>query len=69
MHLHRMIVLVIIVACFSLGDCLKKHGIFDDDGAEFLMQEKNEVRYSELGDESDDSIFHVRSKMFILGAP
>ena len=51
MHLHtRMIVLVIIVAFFSLGDCLKKHGIFDDDGAVFLMQETNEVRYSELGD-------------------
>ena len=50
MHLHtRMIVLVIIVAFFSLGDCLKKHGIFDDDGAVLLMQETNEVRYSELG--------------------
>ena len=46
--MNKILIILVIVVYFSLGDCLKNHGIFDDEDTMSLMQETNEVRYEEL---------------------
>ena len=46
--MNEILIILVIVLYFSLGDCLKNYGIFDDEATVSLMQETNEVRYEEL---------------------